>query len=510
MPNQDNVKRDPRIKMRQTMNSSQNSDPRTKKPLLPTPTVAPVSQQDQSEQPPSNVKTPSKLAEEHPELAYIDNLPVHLRPSTEEIEELKKKSKLKKEKDEAKQKEGSKSPDDSKSKGAENGDKSETKGGSKKKNNSVIGATTSSAKKSDEGSLKGRIAPTKRSSGVNNMPYKLPYDSSRWYVPKHDPRWLKQCPIHNTELSDLDATYLVVNDKLHAVTQGVTQITIDGLVWFIDCDAKKRKVFIRTALEGQIEAVYNIGEPIVHITLHNIYYSIYYRGGLRRLYIDGYMFNVYGDAPPLTLLIAGMKHDIKVNSSTKKVYIDGLAVCQYGVDNLRVGIDSKKHVMRFQPDPKTILFDGQHSEVRFQGQYSYISLQRGRFGIRFDGSPTTVCIAGNSYEVKLDRPKVISLPMDNSRHLIAIGGPSHELIIDGVCHELKFNGPPIEVQIGTRILPVQLQGSVPTVKLLGEFLTDNAKIAELCQDEEIDPMLAVEAVGLVDSVSITRKLCSCF
>ena len=447
-----------------------------------------------------NIAIPKCLADEYPELAYIDNLPMHLRPNPEEIEKLKLKYRAIKEKGKPEKSEVSrKSPPSTpimEMLSQEVNQKEQIKHVTEKSAKTLIDDSIEKFQEVEKTHVKSPLLPTpsctEPSTDNNNMPYKLPYDTNKWYIPQHDPRWLTHCEKHNTMISDRDATYIVVNDNQFLVSDGLTKITVNYMVWFVKLNLSKRKMEIRLSKEGNIEGSYTFGEPIIHLHISGIKYSVYYRGGLRRVYIDGFLFNLYADAPPLTIYIAGSGHDIKIKSSTNKIYLDGLAVCHYGKNNMRVGIDSLKHAMCFEPNPKPILFDGQPSEIRFIGQYSYLSNMKGRFGIRFDGGPTSVLINGVKYTIEMDRPKVITLPDDNSRHLISIGGPSHEVIIGGVPHELKFNGPPIEVQIGTRILPIQLKGEVKAVKLLGELVMSESRIQELCGGIDIDVTEAVE------------------
>ena len=70
--------------------------------------------------------------------------------------------------------------------------------------------------------------------------------------------------------------------------------------------------------------------------------------------------------------------------------------------------------------------------------------------------------------------------VDNTFHMVAFGGPSHEIIIDGVWYELLFSGPPREITAGNHKLLVGLPTPAPDVKILDPI--ENQKL----KDSDID------------------------
>lgn len=97
------------------------------------------------------------------------------------------------------------------------------------------------------------------------------------------------------------------------------------------------------------------------------------------------------------------------------------------------------------------------------GKYP-VHVHNGRlYGVRYDGKPRQVIIDGIPTTVPLSQARVVF-----GQHLLAFGGPHHELIIDDEWYNIPFGGDSKEIFIAGRFRMVSLPGPEPHIKRLGE------------------------------------------
>lgn len=311
----------------------------------------------------------------------------------------------------------------------------------------------------------------------------LPYDTSQFYIPEHDPRWF--VPSEGPEV-------------LH-------EVIIDGRGWdlpfanisrpikvgSVTVSIKANPVTREVSINDQV--YYRVGEPVRNIMFHGYSHTIYYHGPIKKIWINGFMYEVQSDAPPMKIIVENDEHWLRIDSIDNTVIVDGHIVCQYGdtVDSLLIA--GKTCSVQFVPPAKQILIDGTLCELDFTQKYPCVYIKGKAHGIRFDGPAREIIINGKPWTVQVDRPR--KARFGSARvHILGLGGPGHEIIIDGKWYEVKFNGPEKQIQVGPRLISIQLVGPPPEVKIMGEFVNDEDQIDKLSQGYYIDPSIAIDAV----------------
>ena len=310
---------------------------------------------------------------------------------------------------------------------------------------------------------------------------KLPYDQDDYYVPLHDPRWfcyVKSGPEVQHEL--------IIDKRGFELPLGglPRKFNLDGKQVKMQAVADTRQILIND------KPLYKIGGPVIEMNVTGTPHMVYYHGPLKKMWIDGFLFEVQADAPPLRVIIANEECWLRLDDSSGDVIIGEVSVCKYGCPARKIKIKDKEHDIQFIPPPRQILIDNKLCGLDFRGQYPFIVISNKAHGIRFDGPPREILIDGQSLVVPMHCSRKASF--GNKRpHILSFGGPGHEIIIDGKWYEVKFGGPPKDVQVGLHMISIHLVGPPPEVKILGEMVNNPDKVKELSEGMEINPMYAV-------------------
>ncbi len=311
----------------------------------------------------------------------------------------------------------------------------------------------------------------------------LPYDMETYYVPEHDPRWWKP----PTDGARVDHQLLLDNRFFGVPYNNQSRvIPIDSTHSLtVKADPTSKEIYIDNV------CYYRVGDPVREFTYKGLKHKIAYYGQIKKLWIDGYMYEIQTDAPPVKVLLAGEEHDMRVDGIDDTVLIDGIIVAKYGEPKHFIQVGSRSHDIQFVPPARQILIDGKLCQLDLTHVFPSVIIEGKRHGIRFDGTAREIFLNGKAWTVNVDRPRKARFG-GLRNHILALGGPGHEIIVDGKWYEVKFNGQEKSIQIGTHMESVRLEGPPPEVKILGEFVEDQQKIRELCQGHRIEPAMAVE------------------
>jgi hypothetical protein len=248
-------------------------------------------------------------------------------------------------------------------------------------------------------------------------------------------------------------------------------------------DLQRRELYIDEV------CFYRLNQPKRIVNIRGFEVEVGFQGPRRRLWIDGYQFDVRDDAPPEPVLIDGSTHELAINGLTKRVIIDGHDICPCDpAEPQRAMIAFKEHEFLFAPPPREILIDGKLCSLEFAGDFPAVNMSGKLYGICFDGPPRDIIINGQPWSVAMDRPRKIHI--GQRPYHIGFGGPGYELIIDDEWYELKFGGEEKVITVGNKKVALQLPGAPPEVKILGQLTMDD-------QLEE-----AVERAAVEDEVKL--------
>jgi hypothetical protein len=309
-------------------------------------------------------------------------------------------------------------------------------------------------------------------------PNNLGYDTTRFYVPQHDPRWMmKVRAMHprkgrNVHGSGSFSDYEVIfNDRS----------------WSVPIDGRYRQVKLPYKDSGRVKVLvdlqrrelyiddvchYRLNQPKRTVVVRGYDLTVGFQGCKRRLWIDGFQFDIRDDAPPEPILIDGSTHEIAINGLTKRVIIDGHDICPCDPSEpQRAMIAFKEHEFLFAPPPREILIDEKLCSIEFAGDFPAVNMNGKLHGICFDGPPRDIVINGQAWSVAMDRPRKIHI--GQRPYHIGFGGPGYELIIDDEWYELKFGGEEKVITVGNKKVALQLLGSPPEVKILGQLTMED-------------------------------------
>ena len=309
--------------------------------------------------------------------------------------------------------------------------------------------------------------------------YRLPYDTNKYYVPEHDPRW-------TTPMNDSHQHKLYIDDRAYELPLGCPprQIMLGTNRVQISVDTSSRGI--------KIDGIcyYKIGDNPRKVTINGNSHLISYQGPEKKIWIDEQAFEVYTDGPPQPIFISGKEYKIHIDSIMNQVVIDNQIVCPFGGPKKQIEFGYEKHEVQFEPPPRKILIDGKLCEMNFKGKYPCVNMEGLDYGIRFDGPPREIIINNKPWTVDMDIPRKARIASERI-HIIAFGGPGHEIIINGQWYEIKFNGPEKAIHLGSKLVHIRLIGPPPEVKILGAVVKDPQKVQELVGDAYIDPTIAV-------------------
>jgi len=261
-------------------------------------------------------------------------------------------------------------------------------------------------------------------------------------------------------------------------------IELGGPKCMIVYKGEKLEVFIdstRRMLHINGNIVYKVSDPVKEVSWGpgpNNIAQVFYHGKPRNLWIDGFLYTLRIDAPPKIIKFRDKDYTILIDGRDGMILINKKEVGSYGGKPRIEKIDGERVELRFTPPPKSIGIDGEQCLIRLDRKIPFIIMKDVARGIRFDGPPREVIINNQKYFIPTDR--AVECRVDNIFHMVAFGGPSHEIIIDGVWYELLFNGPPREITAGNHKLLVGLPTPPPDVKILDPI--ENQKL----KDSDID------------------------
>ena len=309
----------------------------------------------------------------------------------------------------------------------------------------------------------------------------LPYNSEQFYVPVHDSRWYRPIRENKTLPSELIHEFYI--DGLYypvGLNQAPKRIQVDhGLSLTVNVDHETKQVFIND------HCYYNIGDPKRSIVIGGRSYKIMYHGPMRRIWIDGVMYDIWSDAPPTRITVDGEPYNCYIDALTGDLLLNDTFMCKIGFEPVVCDVFGVEKTVSTTRPLKKILVDGELSEMDFRGLFPCVKIQNVERGIRFDGQPREIEIDGVPFLVNMDKGRKVMFGHIN--HVIAFGGPGHEVIINGKWYECKFNNVEKEIILGMNHHRVKLAGPPPEVKILGEFIEDRKIINRLTGNTPIDP-----------------------
>ena len=337
--------------------------------------------------------------------------------------------------------------------------------------------------------LPGIRIPKKQSSPAPapEMPeFVLPYNSEKFYVPLHDSRWFRPTRENKTFPSELiheiyiDGIYYPVG-----LNQAPKRIQIDhGLNLTANVDHETKQVFIND------HCYYNIGDPKRSIVIGGRSYKIMYHGPMRRIWIDGIMYDIWSDAPPTRITIDGEEYNCYIDALTGEMFLNETVICKIGFEPVVCVIFGVTRTVSTTRPLKKILVDGELSEMDFRGLFPCVKILGVERGICFDGPPREIEIDGVPFLVNVNKGRKVQF--GNVNHVIAFGGPGHEVIVNGKWYECKFSGTEKEIVLGMNHHRIKLTGPPPEVKILGEFIEDKKMISKLTGNVLVDPALNLD------------------
>ena len=294
------------------------------------------------------------------------------------------------------------------------------------------------------------------------------YDTDRHSVFEHDKRWMMRvrqrfgCRKSSEVVIDGKCFQMVMHNRPRNIRIGDAEVQVR-------VDMVARRVFVGPTL------CYWMGTPEVTEPINGRPHRIHFRGPIKRLWIDGHQYELWTDAPPENVVIAGVEYSVRIDSKREEILVNDAVICKLTEHPQTVSIGSNKHEIHFNQPSKQILIDGKLCELNFSGKFPVAIINGKAHGIRFDGGPRDILINGKPWTVDVDKPRIARLAGPRP-YLIALGGPGHEVIIDDQWHMVKFNGPEVFFTLGYRKFRVQLKGSAPEVKILGEVITPEQAI----------------------------------
>lgn len=291
-------------------------------------------------------------------------------------------------------------------------------------------------------------------------PYEYPwYDTDQYYVAEHDPRWALRA---KGEISQ--SHYLNLGQRQYQLPIGVQPRKVKwGPTTIHISISNNREVIIDN------QCYYRIGEPERQVNINGRQDTIFVHGPSKKIWIDEQQYDIDVDAPPETVRLGKNEHRIQIDGSRNMVVVDGHDVCVIDEFPKQVKIAYNDYTICFTPPARKILIDGELCDLDLSGRFPKVNINNVPHGIRFDGPPKNILIDGKPWFVPVDSPRRARLGVKS--HLIAFGGPGHEIIIDDNWYELKFGAPEKFIKIGSNLHSVRLEGNPPGVKILGHFHT---------------------------------------
>ena len=342
------------------------------------------------------------------------------------------------------------------------------------------------AKRGDKRSSKSPTPPPEKRQ------YILPYDTIKYYVPSHDSRWFAPVREHSTFPSEtiheiqIDGVYYAVG-----LNEEPKKLKIDHN-YSLTCnvDHETKEVFINNS------CYYRIGEPRRNIVIAGRQHRIMYHGPMRRIWIDEVMFDIWSDAPPTKIKLDGEECSCYIDALTGELEINEEKVCKIGFEPVTCEIFGVERTITTTQSSKKILLDGILSEMDFRGRYPCVKMKNQEKGIRFDGPPREIIINDRKWTVNMNKGRRVKL--GGNTHVIAYGGPGHEVIIDGKWYQCKFNNEEKEIRLGMETHKIRLEPPGPEVKILGNFIDHAVMIKKLVGKVVVDPELNLDdRVGYV-------------
>ena len=314
----------------------------------------------------------------------------------------------------------------------------------------------------------------------------LPYNTEQFYVPLHDSRWYRPTRENKTFPSELiheiyiDGVYYPVG-----LNQAPKRIQFDhGLNLTVNVEHDTKQVFVNN------HCFYNIGDPKRSIVIGGRSYKIMYHGPMRRIWIDGIMYDIWSDAPPTRITIDDEQYNCYIDALTGEMFLNETLICKIGFEPVGCDVFGAQKIVSTTRPLKKILVDGELSEMDFRGLFPCVKIRSVERGIRFDGPPREMEIDGVPFLVNVSKGRKVQF--GNVNHVIAFGGPGHEVIINGKWYECKFSGAEKDIVLGMNHHRIKLTGPPPEVKILGEFIEDKKMINKLTGSAPIDPALNLD------------------
>ncbi len=336
------------------------------------------------------------------------------------------------------------------------------------------------AKRGDKRSSKSPTPPPEKRQ------YILPYDTNKFHVPSHDSRWFAPVREHSTFPSEtiheiqIDGVYYAVG-----LNEEPKKLKIDHN-YSLTCnvDHETKEVFINNS------CYYRIGEPRRNIVIAGKNHRIMYHGPMRRIWIDEVMYDIWSDAPPTKIKLDGEECNCYIDALTGELEINEEKVCKIGFEPVTCEIFGVERTITTTQSGKKILLDGILSEMDFRGRYPCVRMNNQEKGIRFDGPPREIIIDDKKWTVHMHKGRRVKF--GGNTHVIAYGGPGHEVIIDGKWYQCKFNNEEKEIRLGMETHRIRLEPPGPEVTILGNFIDNVVMIKKMVGKVVVDPELNLD------------------
>ena len=304
-----------------------------------------------------------------------------------------------------------------------------------------------------EGPLRPFDIPDKAPMDKPDMPPKIVPGS-----PMDDPRWSSMAGLLAKEIKE----EVVIDGKPYEVQMNNRHILkICGQNSEVFIDPIERGVRIN----GNI--VYKFGEPKKSVDLGYCKVEIFFHGSPLNIWIDGQQHRVRLDAPPLNMTFDNQLFGFQIDGRDNMILVDRLEKGPLGGPPRTLLLNGTAHEIAFEAPKRHILIDSQHCELKLDRKIPFVIYNGKPHGIRFEGPPRKMFIDEVAYMVPLDT--AVKAKIGLRPHILAFGGPAHEVIIDGKWYEIKFNNVPKNITIGNKIHSIRLEPPVPRVKILAEI-----------------------------------------
>ena len=295
-------------------------------------------------------------------------------------------------------------------------------------------------------------------------------------IPKAGKRDLVGCLLEDSRWSAMQGLLeigaeeeIVIDGKPYEVKSGVKRLVgVRGKTVEAYVDVQERGVRINGNL------VYRFGEPRKEVHIGHCKVELFYHGQPHTVWIDGQMYQIRVDAPPLSLAFDNKLFGFQIDRRDKMILVNRLEKGRFGGPARVLYLGKNRHEIAFEGPHRRILIDNQSCLLKLDQKIPFVMFNGRPHGIRFEGGPRKLFIDDVGHLINVDSASKIKI--GNRFRIVALGGPAHEIIIDGKWYEVKFNNVPKQVAIGNCIHTLRLPPPIPKVKILqiSQSLSDDA------------------------------------